>query len=216
LERIAFRIDDFDIVVIIRGGGSQADLAWFDNYNIAYLITQFPLPVITGIGHDKDMTVADIVAWKALKTPTAVADYLIAQTLSAESMINELALTLTSGTRRLINEKLEKLTHLEHSIATSAGGMLRHNSMRVEYFNENLRRAAGISLRFAKERTEGLDKELSHLNPFNVLKRGYTITSKEGVIVRDHNSLHKGDKITTHFEKGTAESTVEKTEGRKK
>ncbi len=76
-DRIASHIDKFDAVAIIRGGGSQTDLSWFDNYNIAFYITQFPLPVITGIGHEKDLSVADIVAHQALKTPTAVADFFI-------------------------------------------------------------------------------------------------------------------------------------------
>jgi exodeoxyribonuclease VII large subunit len=77
LDKIALNANLFDLVVIIRGGGSQTDLGWFDNYNIAYHVTQFPLPVITGIGHEKDISVTDMVAFKALKTPTAVADFLI-------------------------------------------------------------------------------------------------------------------------------------------
>ena len=71
LEKIAGHPEKFDLAVIIRGGGSQTDLSWFDNYNIAFYITQFPLPVITGIGHEKDLSVADIVAYRSLKTPTA-------------------------------------------------------------------------------------------------------------------------------------------------
>lgn len=77
LDSISLLQDNFDTVVIIRGGGSQVDLSWFDNYNIAYHITQFPLPVFTGIGHDKDMSVSDMVAALALKTPTAVADFIV-------------------------------------------------------------------------------------------------------------------------------------------
>jgi exodeoxyribonuclease VII large subunit len=211
LESIASEIDDFDAVAIIRGGGSQADLAWFDNYNIAYLISQFPLPVITGIGHDKDMTVTDIVSWKALKTPTAVADYFISRTLSAETMINEFATRLSSASQRLINEKLEKLALLKHGIATSAVSMLKHKGTQIDYLKENLTRATDTTIRFARDHTERLDKEITHLNPLNVLRRGYSITLKDGVIVRDHDSLSKGDKIITHFEKGTAESIVQKT-----
>lgn len=77
LDSIYEQESDFDIVVIIRGGGSKTDLRWFDNYNIAAHIAQFPLPVITGIGHDKDESIADIVAYESLKTPTAVADYIL-------------------------------------------------------------------------------------------------------------------------------------------
>jgi exodeoxyribonuclease VII large subunit len=77
LDKIAENSHLFDLVIIIRGGGSQSDLSWFDSYNIAYHVTQFPLPVVTGIGHDKDMSVTDMVANRSLKTPTAVADFLI-------------------------------------------------------------------------------------------------------------------------------------------
>ena len=77
LDKIAMNADLFDLVVIIRGGGSQTDLSWFDSYGIAYHVTQFPLPVVTGIGHEKNMSVTDMVANKSLKTPTAVADFLI-------------------------------------------------------------------------------------------------------------------------------------------
>jgi exodeoxyribonuclease VII large subunit len=77
LDRIAVNSHLFDLVVIIRGGGSQSDLSWFDNYNIAYHVTQFPLPVITGIGHDKDLSVTDMVACRSHKTPTAVAGFII-------------------------------------------------------------------------------------------------------------------------------------------
>lgn len=215
LNMIASEADDFDAVTVIRGGGSQADLAWFDNYNIAYLITQFPLPVITGIGHDKDLTVADIVAWKTLKTPTAVADFFISHTLSTEMMINEMALDLTTESRKLIHEKSEELSLLKHSVVTSAGSMLKHYITQTVYLNENLARATGTTIRFARERIDRLEKELSHLNPLNVLKRGFTITSMNGKIIKEHNVLHQGDKIVTHFEKGTAESSVEKIKDRK-
>jgi exodeoxyribonuclease VII large subunit len=87
LDKIAINADLFDLVVIIRGGGSQSDLSWFDSYNIAYHITQFPLPVITGIGHDKDMSVTDMVANKSFKTPTAVAGFLIECMAVAETHV---------------------------------------------------------------------------------------------------------------------------------
>lgn len=87
LDKIAINADRFDLVVIIRGGGSQSDLSWFDSYNIAYHITQFPLPVITGIGHDKDMSVTDMVANQSFKTPTAAAGFLIDCMAVAETRI---------------------------------------------------------------------------------------------------------------------------------
>ena len=87
LDKIALNVHLFDLVVIIRGGGSQTDLSWFDSYNIAYHVTQFPLPVITGIGHDKDISVTDMVAYRSLKTPTAVADFLIDSVAAADNQL---------------------------------------------------------------------------------------------------------------------------------
>jgi exodeoxyribonuclease VII large subunit len=94
----------FDLVVIIRGGGSQSDLSWFDSYNIAYHVTQFPLPVITGIGHDKDISVTDMVANRSLKTPTAVADLLIDSLADTENHILEISSQII-GASRIIIEK---------------------------------------------------------------------------------------------------------------
>ncbi len=103
LDRIYEYEDFFDVVVIIRGGGSQLDLSCFDNYNLAYHITQFPLPVITGIGHEKDNTIADLVAHTRLKTPTAVAEFLIGELAAFDLRLTESKEKLTD----LVTEQLE-------------------------------------------------------------------------------------------------------------
>jgi exodeoxyribonuclease VII large subunit len=90
LDRIAGHLQLFDVVAIVRGGGSTTDLSWFDSYNIAYHITQFPLPVITGIGHEKDLSVTDLVANRSEKTPTALADFLVNRMAETEQHISEL------------------------------------------------------------------------------------------------------------------------------
>ena len=107
LLKISDHINDFDVVVVIRGGGSQSDLSWFDNYNIAYHVTQFPLPVITGIGHEKDMSVTDIVAFRSEKTPTAVAEFLVTCMLSAENIIKQLAMGISTVSLSIIKEYSE-------------------------------------------------------------------------------------------------------------
>jgi exodeoxyribonuclease VII large subunit len=104
LDKIASEYQSYDIVVIIRGGGSQSDLSWFDNYNIAYHITQFPIPVITGIGHEKDISVTDLVAHRALKTPTAVADFLIESVATVENHIIEMSSEIISASRIIIEK----------------------------------------------------------------------------------------------------------------
>jgi exodeoxyribonuclease VII large subunit len=109
LDKIALNINMFDIVVIIRGGGSQSDLSWFDNYNIAYHITQFPLPVITGIGHDRDISVTDMVANKSLKTPTAVADFLIDTVAESENHILEMSSGIINASRIIIEKNRNRV-----------------------------------------------------------------------------------------------------------
>lgn len=90
LERVAMRADEFDTVVMIRGGGSKMDLACFDSYNVATNIAQFPLPVITGIGHERDRSIADMVANTSVKTPTAVAEFIIAHDTDFLVLIDDL------------------------------------------------------------------------------------------------------------------------------
>jgi exodeoxyribonuclease VII large subunit len=109
LDKIALNSHLFDLVVIIRGGGSQSDLSWFDNYNIAYHVTQFPLPVITGIGHDKDISVTDMVANRSLKTPTAVADFLIDSMAAAENHIIEMSSAIIGASRIIIEKNKNRI-----------------------------------------------------------------------------------------------------------
>lgn len=109
LDKIATISHLFDVVVIIRGGGSQSDLSWFDNYNIAYHVTQFPLPVITGIGHEKDVSVTDMVANRSLKTPTAVADFLIDSVAGAEEYINEMSSGIIENSRVIIEKNKNRI-----------------------------------------------------------------------------------------------------------
>jgi exodeoxyribonuclease VII large subunit len=109
LNRIADKISFFDLVVIIRGGGSQTDLSWFDNYNIAYHVTQFPIPVITGIGHEKDLSVTDMVAHLSLKTPTAVADYLIDCVAQIDSRLGELSSDIKSLAHAIIEKNSKRI-----------------------------------------------------------------------------------------------------------
>jgi exodeoxyribonuclease VII large subunit len=109
LDRISLNYELFDLVVIIRGGGSQSDLSWFDNYNIAYHITQFPLPVLTGIGHEKDLSVTDMVANRSLKTPTAVAGFLIDKVAASETNLFEMSSAITEASRVIIEKNRNRI-----------------------------------------------------------------------------------------------------------
>jgi exodeoxyribonuclease VII large subunit len=251
-ERIAEKTDLFDVVVIIRGGGSQTDLSWFDNYNIAYYITQFPLPVITGIGHDKDMSVTDLVSSSALKTPTAVADFLIDRAAEAENHIlamfssirdqteniikNRLALldiiknklvplvsyTVTEKRKRLSEKIFELITlgkEFTHKAALSQANqnsrLLSSTRTKLDLSKSDLERSCKNLKNISKNyldlyfgRVNFLENTISILNPENVLKRGYTITSVNGKILKVKQNLKADEIIDTQFSDGTIKSKI--------
>lgn len=209
LDMVAGEAGKYDAVAIIRGGGSTTDLSWFDSYAIAFHVTQFPLPVLTGIGHEKDQSVTDLAAWKALRTPTAVAGFLVERTLECENRIIGMAGELASAVTEALEAAGEQISSLQNRIASTARLIVRVNSDRLGYHAETLRRSSGIVLQKAADITGRLEGSLRHLDPAAVLKRGYTLTSRNGLIIRSAGNLEPGDIITTHFEKDTATSTVQ-------
>ncbi len=208
LNMIYDEAERFDAVVIIRGGGSTTDLSWFDSYEIAYHVTQCPLPVLTGIGHDKDQSVTDMVAWRALKTPTAVAGFLVDRTLDCENRIVEMAGSLTSAVTDILSAAGEHLSSLRNRIAATAGLIVRVKRERLDYHFDTLERSVSRVLRSAGEVTDRMEKSLRHLDPAGVMRRGFTLTSRNGKIVRSINEIQPEDTIITHFEDGKASSTV--------
>lgn len=257
LDKIAAGPQNFDIVIIIRGGGSQSDLSWFDNYNIAYHITQFPLPVVTGIGHDKDVSVTDMVANRSLKTPTAVADMIITCTSEAENNIigmgNEIAAASrkiielnktrieTSGIRLMplarimISELKEKVSsqiieiiNVGKELIIRAGVIPANQKSRLISGSKSLSSGKKLTLiayghnLFDSARNEininglklkSLEGKSSLLDPGNILKRGFSITSMKGKIIKGMEEANEGDIIDTLLYNGKLKSVVtQKTE----
>lgn len=138
LDRISENADKFDVTVIIRGGGSQSDLSWFDNYNIAYHITQFPLPVITGIGHEKDISVTDIVACHSLKTPTAVADFLTEKLAAAENIVIELADQISDFAKEMIDKEKDRINSFTIRIIPVANTKISAEKFKISNLVVNL------------------------------------------------------------------------------
>jgi exodeoxyribonuclease VII large subunit len=215
LDRISATADDFDATVIIRGGGSTTDLSWFDSYDIAFYITQFPLPVMTGIGHEKDLTVTDMVSWRSFKTPTAVADFLVEQTLDSENRIVDMASSLYTEAAGMISSAEEQLSSLQNRTAATARLITRVKDEQLGYHAETLLRSKNNLIRAAKERIDRLESALHHLDPAGVMQRGFTLTTKNGKIINSPAGLETGDAIVTHFEQGHATSTVKETSKKK-
>lgn len=251
-DRIAENISHFDLVAIIRGGGSQSDLSWFDNYNIAYYVTQFPIPVITGIGHEKDVSVTDIVAFKALRTPTAVADFLINSVAEAEIRLTELGNRIADKSRSIITgyrditavflSKLKPVAKLaiadqKELLSNRIMGILnigKEYLTKAGFIPENLKSRLKISsascvlskktyleksildlmnysvktIENQKTKLTALENSLGILNPANVLKRGYTLTSINGIIIRSIQDAKKDDILETRLFDGKIKSRV--------
>ncbi|MFN8241269.1 MAG: exodeoxyribonuclease VII large subunit [Bacteroidales bacterium] len=251
-EQLTGNINFFDTVVIIRGGGSQADLSWFDNYRIAYFVTQLPIPVITGIGHEKDLSVTDIVAWKAEKTPTAAADLLINRMLETEEYISNLANDLSGLTMLVITTEKERLasnmmrllpvtrmriskekellgskmiglansgkdyllrktglpSSLQARLKAASARLVSSANFEIKTLNNRVRSASNYELDKNKRLIISVSGRLEILDPVNVLRRGFTITSSGGRILRSLEQTGDLDTIETTFHDGMIRSKV--------
>jgi exodeoxyribonuclease VII large subunit len=186
LENIAAQSDNFDIVLIIRGGGSAQDLICFDDYNLAVNIAQFPLPVITGIGHDHDYHIADMVSHTNVKTPTAAADFLLDLFIQEEQHLNFLSNRVAISLRT-------KFANEEASIEG-----------RVRRVKEAVRRLS----REQEHKLELLEKRATLANPLNILERGYSIALKSGKKITNSLQVSEGDTITLVVAHGIIDCTV--------
>ncbi len=231
LEDIRKRLAFFDAVVIIRGGGSQLDLSCFDGYSLAAAVARFPIPVITGIGHERDDTVTDIVAHTRMKTPTAVAEFLLSgmrdfevRLLSAQQRLTDLAKDmlkdeghrlelLAQGISHLLTRRFhdehKRLNTLIHGLRQGTGDVININRNRL-YLGVN-RLGAGIRayLQAQGSRLKHLEQAVRLLDPINVLKRGYSITYHRSRAVKDFEQVSRGNLIITKLYKGSIKSTVE-------
>lgn len=251
-ERIYAYAGFFDLVVLIRGGGASLDLLCFDDYWLAYHITQFPLPVITGIGHDRDVSVADMVAHTSAKTPTAVAEFLISGASRVLDQVNAYSRDLKQITRQQLMQHHTRLdrqayqvvpkvkqwmTEKKHALATmgnrlpgfTMGYLQRHTQVlkqfqrqlvqtpprvltvegqRMGRYVNQLKGQSASLFKHLKMHLEMLDKNNRLNDPSEVLKRGFTITLRNGEVIKDVGLLRQGDVLETRFRDGEVVSEV--------
>ena len=208
LEQIFEHEDEFDVVVLIRGGGSQSDLNCFNSYRLASCIAQFPLPVMTGIGHDRDETVADLVACIPLKTPTAVAEYLIHRALSLDKQLQELTRQLTDAVAFAISRSANKLQYLSQRLQTIMHSHIRIQDREIHALQIRLKNVAHTLLLQKKNQIAWMEDKLHLLDPVNLLRRGYSITLANGKVVRNARTLEKGQQIETILHDGKVQSVI--------
>lgn len=230
LNAIARQRDSWDVVVIIRGGGSVSELSCFDSYLMAMNIANFPLPVITGIGHERDDTVVDVVAHTKVKTPTAAAELLLAMVLDTaqnlESMARRLAKAVDGRMNMekmrlqtlsqtipslfmLLKEKQEKrIDTMWNSMIAGVRNMSQQQNFRLQRLESRLSQSAERLVTGQRHRLDLFAEKLEAYNPERILARGYSVTLKDGRAVRNAQDLKKGDIIETRLAGGSVESEI--------
>ena len=225
------RRDDLDVVVVIRGGGARTELATFDHESIAVAIATSPLPVFTGLGHEIDRSVADEVAHRALKTPTACATALVERVAEYLAIVEITWVAIAQKSARIVDRHHGRLDEIATGMGDRLRGALERGDERLDHratrVRDGARRVvqradtqlagavatlARVPARLdAEQRTvAGLQTQLRLLDPVNVMARGWSITrGPDGIAVRDATSLSPGDLLVTTFAAGTATSTVQ-------
>jgi exodeoxyribonuclease VII large subunit len=208
LEKIYENIELFDVVVIIRGGGATTDLACFDSYELALNCAQFPLPIIAGIGHQRDVSILDMVAHASLKTPTAVAEFLISRLQAAEDTV----INLVSDIRYVIKNRMEAESHYVNQIQLQIKQTLRSWVIQKTHLLERQksRLQSNIRMHLLKQNNKLslLEKNIETHSPGFLLKHGYTITTLNGKRITSAKQVKLGDKIRTFVVDGDFESEV--------
>lgn len=230
LDAIHARREEWDAVVIIRGGGATSDLSGFDTYLLAANCAQFPLPVITGIGHERDDTVIDSVAHTRVKTPTAAAEFLISHLRKTAGALQGYEDALVSGAARRMDDERRRLELLRTKLPTLVTVRTMREHHRFSVLRERLK--TGVANRFGRERNhmfylrqrmqasaekrivreshrlELLQQQVRGASPEHLLKRGYSITLRNGKALTDSSRVETGDRIETVLFKGKIKSEV--------
>jgi len=208
LNAINAEADRFDVVVIIRGGGATADMSGFDTLLLAENVANFPLPVITGIGHERDECVLDMVSHTRVKTPTAAAALLIDNLAQVWAHVTDCQRTITQLVGQRMASEPSRLDRLSTRLTTLIHDRLTHEQFRLSSLATSLKPAAEYVLTTHRNHLERLALRAKLLDPKLLLRRGYSITTIGGKAVRDASLLKSGDEIVTQLEKGSVHSVV--------
>lgn len=230
LDSIHTQEENFDCVVIIRGGGATADLSGFDTLALAENVANFPLPIITGIGHERDESILDMVSNTRVKTPTAAAAFLIENLANTYNTIENFRAVIQRFTEQKLQLEVLRIERLqaalklhvanlrnrgEQRLKTLSARMMQgvlqqitQQRLRIERLSLSLAPAMVGKLRNEQHRIELLHQKIEAIDPERLLKRGYSITYHRGKVIKSVNDLKSGDHLTTVFENGEIYSIV--------
>ncbi len=208
LEKIYEHIELFDVVVIIRGGGATTDLACFDSYELALNCAQFPLPIVSGIGHQRDISILDIVANSSVKTPTAAAELLISVMQDAENRMSN----VVSDILHLVKSKVDVETRFIDQAQMRIKQTLRSCVLQKGHLLDRQRNRLQSSIRMQllkqNNKLSLLEKNIETHSPQFLLKHGYTITTLNGKRITSSKQIKQGDQIRTYVGDGDFESQI--------
>ena len=208
LAAICDEADRWDCVVIIRGGGATSDLSDFDTYTLAAAVTQMPLPVIVGIGHERDETVLDYVAHTRVKTPTAAAAFLVDYQAQQLVRLEELNRRIFQSTSLRLQRARARLDQLTTTLPRTFVLITERQRHRMDLLQQRQRSALHRQLERERHRHELLRQRLETLAPERQLRRGYSLTLIDGHLLRSAQDLRPGTHITTRLADGQVESVV--------
>lgn len=230
LERIHQHLNLFDVVVIIRGGGSTTDLNSFDNYELALHVANCNLPVITGIGHERDTTVLDFVSAIPVKTPTAAAEWIISQCSQCLQQVIDYRTSIVNTVTTILREENKHLQYVSENVPVLAKAMLDKEQIKLArvmsiipatasgrittaqaHINSHAAMLKNVVQQVLKQesmRLASLNDKVTLLSPQNILNRGYSITMLNGHAVTDVSQLSPGDTVTTRFKTGSATAEI--------
>ena len=186
LNSIAALEEEWDVVVIIRGGGASTDMSCFDDYNLASHCAQFPLPIIAGIGHTRDVSVVDMVVHTSVKTPTAAAEWLIERVAEQVERVGSLMLRLQRATQNAVSREKNRLLLYEQQIYNAVRGKAVRERGKLDLWMKTI--------------------ELH--SPERIFKMGYSLTMVNGKMVRSQSEVNEGDVLETHLHDGVIQSVV--------
>ncbi len=210
LDCIYQHLNCFDVVVIIRGGGSTSDLNSFDSYLLAANCAQFPLPIITGIGHERDDTIVDMVAHTRMKTPTAVAEFLIGCMYAAAEELETLASRLPAIVSNWVERNRSFLQTIGNKLPMAASGLLLRQHTLLGNQQQRLHQRVAVRMEEEKRFIQLTEQFIRMASPEYILKRGYSLTLKDGKIIKQASDLQPGDELVTRLADGEVKSIVKK------
>ena len=208
LQAIAQAKRPYDTIVIIRGGGARLDLATFDDFELCKAVAACPLPVLVGIGHEVDDVLLDQVAHTALKTPTAVAEFLIGRAMQFEAGLLQAGQRASQLAQQQIKRAELRLERLSQQLQLLPRQHLRRETERLNGLQQQLPPVLRLRLRQEKERLRQFEQLLQLLRPEATLARGYSLTLKDGKIISSRAQVQAGEQITTRFKDGDLNSEV--------